>query len=103
MDLAITCIQDRFSQPGYKLYHTLEELLVRAANNEDRSEQLREVISLYGSDFEKGELCTQLQIFGSYFTNLRNSKEVTLKEALQFLQNLSISQSSFYKQVCWLA
>ena len=102
LDLAITCIQDRFSQPGYKLYHNLEELLVRAANNEDHSEQLREVIS-YGSDFEEGELCTQLQIFGSCFTNLSNSKKVTLKEALQFLQNLSISQRSFYKQVCWLA
>ena len=77
LDLAITCIQDRFSQPGYKLYHNLEELLVRAAHNEDHSEQLREVISFYGSDFEEGELCTLLQIFGSCFTNLSNSKEVT--------------------------
>ena len=103
LDLAITCIQNRFSQPGYKLYHNLEELLVGAANNEDHSGQLYEVISFYGNDFEEGELCTQLQIFGSCFTNLSNSKKVTLKEALQFLQNLSISQRSFYKQVCWLA
>ncbi len=49
LDLAITCIQDRFIQPGYKLYHNFEELLVRAANNEDHSGQLREVISFYGS------------------------------------------------------
>ncbi len=103
LDLANTCIQNRFSQPGYKPYHNLEELLVRAANNEDLSGQLHEVISFYGNDFEEGELCTQLQIFGSCFTNLRISKKVTLKEALQFLQNLSISQCSFYKQVCWLA
>ncbi len=37
------CIQDRFSQLGYKLNHTLEELLVHASN-EDHSEQLCEVL-----------------------------------------------------------
>jgi len=103
LDLAINCIQDRFNQPGYKLYQTLEELLVKAANKEDYSEQLHKVVAFYGSDFDKSELHTQLQIFGSCFSTSSGTEKITLKEALRFLQSLSDAQRSFYKQVCWVA
>ena len=35
IDLIISCIEDRFNQPGYKVYQTLENLLLKACKSED--------------------------------------------------------------------
>ena len=34
-DAAIACINSRFDQPGYKIYNHLEQLLLKAARQED--------------------------------------------------------------------
>ena len=88
LDLAITSIEDRFSQPGYLLYQNLEELLIKAANKKDYTIELQEFLSFYGNDFNDSELSTKLEIFGSCFTPGENS-EVTLKEAIDYLRNLT--------------
>ena len=62
LDLTIQAIESRFDQPGYRTYQCLQDLVFKAANNEDFSEQLQLVTSLYGSDIEAPALQTQLQI-----------------------------------------
>jgi len=57
-----------FNQPaGYLTYQNLEELLIKAANKEDYTKELGEVVSFYGDDFDDNELCTELDIFSSSF------------------------------------
>ena len=94
-------IEDQFDQPGYLLYQNLEQLLIKAANKVDYSTELQHVISFYGDDFKESELCTQLEIFGSCFSD--KSSSTTLKEALAFLHELSTAQRNFYEQVCRVA
>ena len=60
LDYVVSSIKDRFDQPGFKVYKNLEELLVKAANKQDYSTELQEVLALYGDDLDKSELMTQL-------------------------------------------
>ena len=52
LDLIIQAIDNRFDQPGYRTYRCLEDLVLKAANEEDVSEQLQAVTSVYGSDID---------------------------------------------------
>ena len=44
LDLIICCIQNRFDQPGYKIYHSLETQLMKACNQEEWDEDLQAVL-----------------------------------------------------------
>ena len=101
LDYAVSSIKDRFDQPGFQVYKNLEELLVKAANKQDYSTELKEVLTLYGDDFDESELTTQLQIYSTNFE--MNSQPVTLQESINFLQNLTSGQRVFLKQVCTVA
>ena len=69
IDLAVTSIELRFNQPGYLTYQNFEELLTKAANKEDYTTALQEVLAFYGDDFDVDDLSAQLEIFGSSFTS----------------------------------
>ena len=56
MDLIVESIKNRFDQPGYKIYRGLEDLLVKAANSNDYSDDLEYITSIYGSDINKCNL-----------------------------------------------
>ena len=64
LDLAINGIQERFDQPGYATYKLLESLLLKAAKQEDYSNEIQEVLSFHSDEFQEMNLKTQLQIFG---------------------------------------
>ena len=40
LDMCISCIKDRFNQPGYAALKNLEDLLIKAANNENYNSDL---------------------------------------------------------------
>ena len=40
LDLIVESIRDRFDQPGYRVYQCLENLLLKAAKQEDFTEEL---------------------------------------------------------------
>lgn len=101
VDYAVSSIQDCFDQPGFKVYKNLEELLVKAANKQDYSTELEEVVTLYDNDFDKSEHTAQLQIFITNFG--KDNHPTTLQETIQLLQNLSHGQGVFLKQVCTVA
>ena len=56
LDLVINFILDRFNQPEYKLYSSLESLFVG-----DFSKDLDSVCDFYGDDLERNSLLPQLQ------------------------------------------
>ena len=67
LDLITSCIEDRFNQPGYKTYANVQALLLKAAASEPYEEELRFVLSFYGSDFDSLLLPTHLEIFSKTF------------------------------------
>ena len=44
LDLIVQAIKDRFDQPGYRVYHCLESLLLKSTKEEDFSEELKQVV-----------------------------------------------------------
>ena len=56
LDMCISCIKDRFNQPGYAALKNLEDLLIKAANNENYNSELEFVLGFYHNDLEHTSL-----------------------------------------------
>ena len=65
LDFIVQTIKDRFDQPGYRVYQCLENLLLKAARQEDYSIELKLAVTTYGSDIHESNLQMQLQTLGS--------------------------------------
>lgn len=101
LDNAIESISDRFDQPGYRMYRNLECLLVNAANGKEFEHFFESVTSFYKKDFDQALLSAQLQNLRICFVD--SDKIVSLGECVAFLRDLSLSQKSFFSEVCRLA
>ena len=67
IDLIIACINDRFDQPGYKIYRQAEELLLKSCKKEPFQSELDFVTKFYKDDFEQNLLEAQLSSFALDF------------------------------------
>ena len=74
------------------MYQKLEEVIIKAANKEDYTNELEEIVSFYGNDFDTNELSTQLDIFSSNFTIENDKQRITLRERLNHLMTLNITK-----------
>ena len=77
------CITDRFNQLGYKTYGKVQALLLKAAMSQPYEEEMKFVLSFYGSDFDSLLLPTHLEVFSRAFqgrssTSSSSSKYVTV-------------------------
>ena len=61
-DRVISSIENRFDQPGYKVYCSLENLLLNAISGKDFEADIQKVIEVYGNDFDQDLLRIQLDI-----------------------------------------
>ena len=87
IDLVVTSIKDRFDQPGYSMYHNLEEVLVKGVARDDISKQLHDKSKLYTEiDISKREV--HLSNASSHFKT--NNITVSLDQCLQYLTSLSL-------------
>jgi len=93
LDLIVTCIENRFDQPGYKSYGIVQTLLLKAAASKPHAEELQFVLSFYGSDFDSMLLPTHLEIF---FQTIKRSEKMTISE---FFRTCSPSQCKLMSQV----
>ena len=50
LDTVVSCIRDRFNQPGYKVLKNIEDLLLKAARNEEYSSKLHFVLGFCKDD-----------------------------------------------------
>ena len=67
IDLVVGCIENRFDQPGYRIYRTLESLLLKVCKQDDIADDLEAILSFYKDDFDHELLPVQLETFGTYF------------------------------------
>ena len=99
LDLIISCITERFDQPGYQIYHKVEDLILKAAKQQDYQHELDFIIGHYGDDFDGTLLKTHLEIFS---TNMQSVKNVTLSDVIEFFKAKSTIQQDFLSQLCKL-
>ena len=81
-DLIINSIRRRFDQPGFNTYKNLENLLLKAAKEEDYNSEFEFVTNFYGTDIDKYLLETQLVSFQSCFPK---DKKANLKSFAEFI------------------
>ena len=96
LDLIISRTEDRFNQPGWKIFRNVQELLLKAASADPYEEELRFIISFYGPDFDILLLPTQLEIFSQ---NFKADGKVTVSEIVTYFHNCSDGQLWLLSQV----
>ena len=102
VDLLISCIEDRFQQPGYEKYKRLESLLFKACISEDIENEIAEVYQLYKDDFDSNILQAQLQVFKTHFNQIQNNPlpdTIDIFVLKQYFLSLSTSQLTLLSQV----
>ena len=100
LDLVISGINSRFDQPGYNIYSKLEDLLVKATNNEEYEDEYQFIIDFYKDDFDSNLLRTQLGVMSCNIPC--DSVPHNLVAILCYLRGLSDSQRALMSEVCKL-
>ena len=96
-DLIISCITDRFSQPGYAIYKSLESLLIKACKQEEFKADFCE---FYQDDFNRDLLCTQLVTLGVHFQQVNSSSsDLSIFDVKSYFLSLSSGQISLLSDV----
>lgn len=94
LDLATSCITDRFDQEGYKIYSNIEQLLLKAVSNKSYEQELAFVKQFYQGDLDADELASQIQVFQVLYSQKATSdKQPTIKLLHNTLQDLSTAQA----------
>ena len=88
-------IEDRFDQPGYQIYCCLEKLLENVAKGKSYSQELDQVLDVYGTDLNASNLRAQLEILSS---NLPDDV-VDLAGVQEHLQGMSRAEKSLLSEV----
>ena len=90
LDTIVSCIRDRFDQPGYAVLKNLEDLLLKAVRNEDYSSELDFVLNFYKDDFVRSSLRLQLELLTTSFSSFENHP--TLIKIRDYFKSLSPAQ-----------
>ena len=100
LDLAVTCIADRFDQPGLFVYRRLQNVLEKSVQGKDCEEDINFVTEFYGNDFDSYNLRVQLNLMSTVLPNSDGSNMCML---LQKVKGLSTAQKSLINEVMKLA
>ena len=100
IDLITNCVQERFDQPGYRIYQSLETLLIKASKRGEFQENLDDVCAFYHDDFDKELLHSQLQTFGIHFQTVEEpAVQISIFDLKRYFLSLSPGQVSLLSQV----
>lgn len=100
LDLIVSSSNDRFDQPGYKIYKQLEDLLLNAVQKKDFEECLATVTSFYQSDFNPAQLQLHLNILASNFPDKHAS--ISVMDIKEYVQTMSPAERELIAQVSTL-
>ena len=91
------CIQNHFDQLGYRIYGTLESLLLKVCKQDDVADDL----AFYLDDFDHELLPVQLQTFGTHFrrTQGNNVSNISVFDVKSCFLSLSHGQRLLLSQV----
>lgn len=103
IDNTISCLSDRFDQPGYRLYSNLEQLLIKASQQQDFSDPFKAICDFYKDDLLPKELEAQLHTFGIDYQRAMkesgNIEQPTIFDIRAYFQGLSVAQRCLLGQV----
>lgn len=101
IDYIVSCIQDRFNQPGYIKLLKLENVLLKAAKDLPYQEDLDSVVECYGNDFDVSRLKMQLQLFTAAMAEIDQS-DICIPFIRSHLQSMSSAVKATFSEICTL-
>ena len=101
LDMMINCIKQRFSQPGYQSFQSMETLLIKACMQENFDSELSDVCQTYQGDLDEDLLQAQLLTLGVSYSQSEqeDSGNMSVFNIREYLQNQSTAQLSLLSQV----
>ena len=112
IDTMVSCLKDRFEQPGYQAYSNLEQILIKACQGKELVEELDFICNFYKEDLQKDLLRVQLQTLDvdfkskfeeRYGTSMSEASCITIFDIKEYFQSLSSAQKDLLDQVCKVA
>ena len=100
IDTIINSIQDRFEQPGFKVFGQVEQLFLKSINKEDHSDEIMTVESIFRGDYDHDSLITELQLLPAIFDNC---KPVNFGDIAKGIQLLSREKRKLIRNVGLIA
>ena len=95
----MSCLANRFDQRGYRMYSTLEQLLLKACRNEAYAEEMADISDRDSADMNILGLNMQLQTLSVIYAS---DKSVSVGSVVKFFQNLTKVQRTLYSEVITL-
>ena len=103
IDLAVSSIEQRFEQPGYKVYSKVEQLLLKACAGENYHDEITFVCEFYGDDLDKCDLESQLKVLRTLYMEkivTVDNDAPSVQTLKSVLQTLTPEQLSLVDMVC---
>ena len=97
LDLIIYCIDDRFNQPGYRMYSALETLLVKGCKQVECQDELNQVKKLYDKNINYDNIEVQFQTISQSIKG-----DLSLVGIVDYLKSLSTTARSLYSEIVTL-
>ena len=101
LDLMINSIKQRFNQPGYQSFQSMETLLIKACRQDNFDSELSDVCQTYQGDLDEDLLLVQLLTLGVSYSQSEqeDSRNMSVFKITEHLQNQSTAQLSLLSQV----
>ena len=95
-DTIVNSIQDRFEEPGFKVFGPVEQLFLKSVNKEDHSDEIMTVLSIFRGDYDHDSLITGLQVLPTIFYDCEsvnlgdivNGNRLLLREKRKLIRNV---------------
>ena len=100
LDRIITCIRERFYQPGFRVYSKLQDLLLKCVNGSAYEDEFDFVTSFYADDICAQQLKLQLDILR---VNHGVESGISLSSLFKYLRTFSTSQRMLLSEVVKIA
>lgn len=102
LDLAVTSINSRFDQKGFKVFSSVEQLLFKACGGQDFKDELTKVCEFFLDDFDKAELEAELLTLQKLYESAIGSEAPSVDNIKKALLTLSNTQQMLVNAVCRL-
>ena len=105
IDVTTECIRTRFNQKDFKVYQSLQELLLKAVASEDHDEEeLAKVMAAYGdTDLQQYKLEAQLSLLPEVVQAMGyDTSRFDIADLLDFFQSFGNARKLLLSEICTL-
>ena len=102
IDVTTECIRTGFNQEDFKVYQSIQELLLKAAAGEDHDEELAKVMAVYGdTDLQQYKLEAQLSLLPEVVQAMGyDTSRFDIADLLDFFQSLGNARKLLLSEIC---